>query len=217
MKYKTISLLFSLLSAAGAFAGHVDWDVFEYPIVESFKWREPFPEDGSPLFGFDVPCEAKATFHGKQYKFSEFETELAPYSSALHSFFGQRDYPGTWGGVDHGGQDRQFIMMEYNDVPLPVKHWVEEHSKYGADVLKLALFSVLEKPKEGETVDVTGTTSVIEGQEPDKMVKVPAKEKVMVFAPGALYQILPLWVAAGSECERESTEPGIASACSSVS
>lgn len=53
------------------------------------------------------------------------------------------------------------------------------------------LFGIFRRPAEGEEVEETVKGEGDEG------------EKVVIFAPGALYEVLPLWVAEGSECEGE--------------
>jgi hypothetical protein len=42
-------------------------------------------------------------------------------------------------------------------------------------------------------------------KEQEQVKDVPDKDKIAVFPAGAMYEILPLWVAKGSGCERETS------------
>ncbi|KAK3313285.1 hypothetical protein B0H66DRAFT_565758, partial [Apodospora peruviana] len=196
--------------------GKINWDVFEYGVVDSFKWSRPFPDDGTDPGGFHVNCKDEKEFHAKMYKLSDLPHDLAPWHDAIEDFLGQRDYVGTWDGVDHKGQDREIVVMDYVDVPVPVRNWIEEQQQDTRDSNQNKwLFGIFEKPqKEGDkihgTVKPKPTASPAAdadhhgGGEIEKVRVVPDKDKIVVFPGGAVYEIMPLWLAEGSKCKRKS-------------
>jgi hypothetical protein len=139
----------------------------------------------------DTKCEVEKTFKAEQWKLKDLQAP-SPWSPAIETFLGWHPYPGSWEGLDPDGDDREFLIMEYTDVPTPVRDWIENqhHNKDNLNS-KWWLFGVFEKP--GKKV-----ASVAVGQD------VPApkdEDRVVLFAPAAMYEILPLWVGQGSECE----------------
>jgi len=239
------SLLPTLSLVAAAAANFLHWDAVENPIVKSFLWTMPFPSDGEDPMGFDVECVAQADFKALQFKLSElwvhYPAGLRPWAPAIEEFLRHRDYPGHWDGVDHGGHEgakREYIFMEWRDVPHYVRDWIEEQQRHGKDEHNRWLFAVMEKPKgEDEQVSTTlrppptatpppGVSSPSESSSAAAAVteapsvnddgvveapyhKVADEDKVLFFAAGALYQILPLWVAHGSSCEGKSIHSAI--------
>jgi hypothetical protein len=226
-----LTLPFTPLTLAG-----INWDVFEYGVVPSFKWSRPFPDDGTDPGGFHVNCRAEGTFHAKLYKLKDLPldppTGLSPWHDAIEVFLSKRDFMGSWDGVDHKGNDREIVVMEYVDVPGPVREWIEAQQQQTDERDKNGsrwMFAVFEKPKkEGEKVYTTvrpkvtphpapaePTSSQQEqghgqaaGQMQERPVEaqehtpdIPDKDKIVVFPAGAVYEILPLWVAKGSKCE----------------
>lgn len=213
MRTLTLALLLR-----GALAG-INWDIFEYGVVPSFHWSRPFPDDGTDPGGFHVHCKNSATFHAKMYKLSDLPhdppTGLAPWHDGIEDFLGRMDFPGSWDGVDHKGQDREVVVMEWKDVPEPVRDWIkgtwvdEKPAETSSQVetttgpketkkpsMKRWYFGVFEKPKaEGEKVH--RWVEFGEGKNVDE------GNLMVVFAAGSVYEILPLWVARGSSCERE--------------
>ncbi|KAK3934094.1 hypothetical protein QBC46DRAFT_368424 [Diplogelasinospora grovesii] len=189
-----------------------NWDIIERGVVESFKWSRPFPDDGTDPGGFHVNCKAERSFHAKMYKLEDLPSEppegLAPWHEVIEDFLGHRDYMGSWDGVDHKGQDREIVVMEYAAVPLPVRAWIEEQQEETNN--NRWLFAVLEKPKK-EGDKITGilsprsTIPLREEQTGDRKagMEIADKDKIMVFPAGAIYEILPLWVSKGSKCERD--------------
>jgi hypothetical protein len=179
--------------------------------MENWKWSDPF--SSSRYRKFDAACEAEKTFKATEYLLDDLSEApplgLLPYNEALKKIFKGREYPGSWDGIDPHGYDRNMLMMEYADVPVKVREWIEEQER--SDSEHKGLFAVYEKPV-GED-DIVHNT-----------VKVPAtpilpalrpldKKKVVILAPGAVYDILPLWVAEGSNCQgkppkRERPEDG---------
>ena len=99
--------------------------------------------------------------------------------------FGGGSHLVVGGGGFKDLHDRSVVSMEWAVVPGWVKPGI------GAQVESVGvgkgLFAVFDK-KAGEGK---------EGVEGDE-------GKIVIFAPGALYEVLPLWVADGSECEGES-------------
>lgn len=162
-------------------------------VLDSFKWADPFGSHATPP-GFLSTCEATATFRATQHILTDLHKPpplgLQPWVDAIKYFFGGRPFPGTWDGVDAHGVEREIIMMEYTDVPGSVKDWIEEQKKDTEEGNRF-LFAVYDKPK-ADGGKISGQAKRDEGKDEDK---------VLLFAAGAIYEILPLWVAEGSECE----------------
>ena len=154
----------------------INWDIYEYGVVPSFKWSRGFPDDGTDPGGFHVNCRATGTFHAKMYKLKDLPEAppagLAPWHEAIEDFLRKREYVGTWDGVDHKELEREIVVMEWTDVPRTVREWIEERQ---TDVVvpegeeeevtrkrqkereeERWLFGVFEKPK-GEGEKVYGT------------------------------------------------------------
>ncbi|KAK4164058.1 hypothetical protein QBC43DRAFT_263142 [Cladorrhinum sp. PSN259] len=210
MKSSVLPLL--ALGTSTALAA-INWDIFEHGVVPTFKWSRPFPDDGSDPGGFNVNCKASKTFHAKMYKLFDLPAAppagLAPWHDAIEDWMGQLPaYMGSWDGVDHKDQNRELVMMEYKDVPKEVRAWIEEQQ---ADPdpknKKKFYYGVFEKPKqEGErifgTVKPKPTEADHAAQQPVREIR--DEDKIVVFPGAAVYEIMPLWVAAGSgSCERE--------------
>ena len=196
----------------------INWDIYEYGVVDTFRWSRPFPEDGTDPGGYHVHCKADGKFHAKMYKLSDLLDEppsgLKPWRYGIEEFLEKRKYPGSWDGVDHKEQDREIVVMEYTDVPEPVRHWIEEQQKDTENPKneKKWLFGVFPKPKKEDeqihhTVGAEPTGIPQDALHQVKKEVVPDKEKIVVFAAGAVYEVLPLWVSKGSNCERESPSP----------
>lgn len=155
--------------------------------LDNFTWRDPF---FSPkIHQFDPACEASRTFSASEFQLhdlSEPEPKgLLPFRERLLAIFGQRNYPGGWDGMDAHGYERNLLKMEYKDVPVQVREWIatqEESAGPGK-----GLFAVLDKSGKGEKEDEASTLK--------------DEDKTVLFAPGAIYETLPLWLAQDSECE----------------
>ncbi|KAL1836254.1 hypothetical protein VTJ49DRAFT_5385 [Mycothermus thermophilus] len=145
------------LSVSLAHAG-INWDVYEYGVVPTFRWSRPFPDDGSEPMGFHIKCRNTASFKAKMYKLKDLAEEpptgLAPWKEGIERFMAQRDYAGSWDGVDHKDQDREIIVMEWTDVPESVRQWIEQQQRGDGLVPEHKwLFGVFRKPKEeGEKI-----------------------------------------------------------------
>ena len=159
-----------------------NWDVVHHDTVKNWKWSRPIPNDGTLPGGYEVPCRAAVTFFGDQYSVGELDKDAGlPFPDETINYFRSKPYPGSWDGVDKKGENREVIMMDYHTVPAPVREWVEQQERlHNTDNLVTGWIGVYEKPKEDDPTN-----------------------KVIIFAPGAIYQILPLWVAQGSKCEGE--------------
>lgn len=163
--------------------------------LDNFTWTNPF--SSSQIGRFDAACEHTRTFPASEFELHDLSTSepkgLDPYSTALKAVFGGRPYPGGWNGMDAHGYERNLLKMEYEDVPDKVKAWIEDQEK--TDGAGKGLFAVFDKVKEGETakgtVDMSGSGDQRSLDE----------ERMVVFAPGAIYETLPLWVAEDSGCE----------------
>ncbi|KAL0473980.1 hypothetical protein QR685DRAFT_551760 [Neurospora intermedia] len=204
------NLLFVALAIRYAALAATNWDIYEYGIVDTFRWSRPFPDDGTDPGGFLVNCRAEGTFHAMMYKLSDLLAEppegLSPWHDAIEDFLGRRSYMGSWDGVDHKGHDREIMMMEYADVPGPARDWIENQQR---DTSKTDndkwMFAVFRKP-ENQTDKVTGTMKPAltrEAADAHGASPIFAKNKIVVFPAGAIYEILPLWVSKGSNCDRE--------------
>ncbi|KAH8900024.1 hypothetical protein GQ53DRAFT_836003 [Thozetella sp. PMI_491] len=177
-------------------------------LLSHFRWHNPFYEEGDTAHEhYDVQCTVEDTIYAKQYKISDLDVDfpagLAPWKKAMQPFLMQ-DYPGSWRGVDPGRTKRDLIMMEYHDVPAPVREWVEEQHRIPYND-KIWLLGIFGKPKvpEGNDKDAKPVAEEITANMFDA---IPASEKVLIFAPGAMYEVLPLFVAKKAEdpsCESE--------------
>lgn len=165
--------------------------------LENFTWSDPF---SSPrLADFDVACTSQHTFTASEYQLHDLQLEepkgLGPYGDALKALFGGRPYPGGWEGMDAHGYERNLLKMEYADVPVRVREWIEEQEE--TDGPGKGLFGVYDKPGQGERVTGAAKLTNVDS----------ARSLVVIFAPGAMYETLPLWVAEGSDCEGISLLP----------
>ncbi|KAI0594878.1 hypothetical protein F4775DRAFT_415882 [Biscogniauxia sp. FL1348] len=183
----------------------------EMPRRGPFPWTNPFNRTA----GFASVCTAAANFSANEYLLDDLPDAppkgLGPYAAGLKRAFDGRRYPGSWEGYEPVGIDRKMLEMRYADVPARVREWwVEQGGVSGkektddADRPVLALFRRSRQIQpEGVWVKETVTVeprqaSDLPGQGQEEQVD---DEMVVIFAPGVLYPILPLWVAEGSECE----------------
>lgn len=196
------SLLALLWHMSGAMAGY-NWDILDHGLVEDFPWTGPFPSDMSELIGFDVLCHAKSKFKGQQYKFADLHRPLpdglGPWGDAIERLGRSRAYPGSWDGTNLKGQDRDIIMMEYSDIPNAVREWIEAElrSEVGSHKRFMGIFP---KPQKGNT---GAPSSAVEQPDTQDVLSLPARDKVLLIAPGEIYHFLPLWVADGHKCEAD--------------
>ncbi|RBQ86522.1 hypothetical protein VDGD_06718 [Verticillium dahliae] len=164
-------------------------------LVEDFKWRDPFTEATSSLF--TPACEVTKTFPAQQYTLHQLYDKqplgMWSWAEGLKEVFSEREYPGGFSGLDRHGWDRYILLMDYADVPLRAKQWIEAQAS--GKTADHGLFALFQKPKDKH-------------QKVDDQVVVPEAgldraddaSRVVLFAPGALYKILPLFVAESSNC-----------------
>lgn len=164
--------------------------------VETFHWTNPFAKS-SPPPGFEATCTSTRTFPATQHMVQDVKEPppfgLEPWSDALPFFFGGRPFPGSWEGIDHKVGAREVVKMRWADVPRKVQDWIREKQGGDKESDERYLFGVYEGATEGEKVKEVRMLS--EGGDEEGLV--------VFFAAGALYEILPLWVADGSDCEGE--------------
>ncbi|GAB1316468.1 hypothetical protein MFIFM68171_06678 [Madurella fahalii] len=167
--------------------------------MENWKWSNPFE---SPLHKkFDAACEVERLFKAEEYLLDDLSESgpggLLAYRDALKQVFAMREYPGSWDGIDPHGYDRNLLMMGYDEMPLKVREWIEEQER--TDGPGKGLFAVYNRPMTGtralHTIKIPAETPVSEEW------RAKDDRRVALFAPGALYEVLPLWVAEGSGCE----------------
>lgn len=157
--------------------------------LDNFTWSDPF---SSPkIHQFDTTCESSRTFSASEFQLhdlSEPEPEgLLPFRERLLAVFGQRNYPGGWDGMDAHGYERNLLKMEYKDVPVQVREWIVTQEKSEGSGTGKGLFAVLEKAGKDEKESEDSTSQ--------------DEDKIVLFAPGAVYETLPLWLAQDSGCE----------------
>lgn len=173
--------------------------------IPTWKWTKPFGADGSSPAGFVASCTATGTFTARQHRLSDMNVPLAegglePFASAIRFFFGGRPYPGSWDGGEAHGTNRDILSMEWNDVPRAAKDWIAKQQEGDKDAATRWLFGVYKKPVEAEE-KVGGTARARETAAPGAEGHLRDEDKIVLFPAGALYEILPLWVAEGSSCE----------------
>ncbi|KAH6842345.1 hypothetical protein B0I37DRAFT_195996 [Chaetomium sp. MPI-CAGE-AT-0009] len=167
--------------------------------MASWPWRNPFttPEHKK----FTPSCDVTRTFQAREFMLDDLAIKepagLLEYRDALKDVFSSREYPGSWDGIDPHGYDRDLLTMDYDAIPLRVREWIEEQER--TDGPGKGLFAVYQRPMPGtrvlHTIKVPKETPVSEEWRARDEVR------VALFAPGALYEVLPLWVAEGSKCE----------------
>jgi len=216
MKPKTH--LLALVHTGAVTASFFHWGHHDEHYMRHYKYSGPFGENFSPPEGFVSLCEAEATFKAKEYSKEDLRTSpplgLSSWAPALEIFLAGRQYAGHWKGLDDHGDEkdhrREYLVMEYTDVPRAVRRWIEDHQRKGTDTHKNWMFAVLEKPKGGAKVSTTlapPEPSPAQGAEGNAAGvasgTVRDKDKILFFAAGSIFEIAPLWVAEGSKCEGE--------------
>ncbi|KAK3291568.1 uncharacterized protein B0H64DRAFT_366921 [Chaetomium fimeti] len=165
------------------------------------NWPWPNPFKSAELAKFTPACDVLRTFRAQEFMLDDLAAKapkgLLEYRDALKDVFAAREYPGSWDGIDPHGYDRDLLTMDYNDVPLRVREWIEDQER--TDGPGKGLFAVYQRPLPGtrvlHTIKVPKETPVTEEWRARDEIR------VALFAPGALYEVLPLWVVEGSKCE----------------
>lgn len=166
----------------------------QYPgHVKDFHWTRPFPYDNTAPLHTETKCEITRTFRAEQWTLRDLRA--CPWHTAIETYTGWHSYPGSWEGADHGPQQREYLVMDWLDVPAAVRKWVDgaEHHRDRNEGTqgKWWMFGQFERPvslRRYGNSDGNGTG-------------IRDEDKVLLFAPAVMYEILPLWVAEGSECE----------------
>lgn len=201
MKVKTSTIaaciLATVVGTATAIGPHAPKPKVQMTKVEDFKWTDPFAD--RKYKRFTPSCEMTKTFQAYEYQLHDlqlaFPKGLWAFETALKKVFAAREYPGSWGGWDEHQYDRTLLFMDYADMPLKVREWIEHQER--TDGEGKGLFAVYNKPAEGNKVHDVVAPPPLEKAEALRPLD---RKKVVLFAAGALYDILPLWVAEGSEC-----------------
>lgn len=201
------ALLLLLLSSTTPAAASFNWDITAHGVVSGWRWEKPWPHDDSPLMQFDELCRASATFPARQYKLSDLDADPAAraYAPAVRDLATGRVYPGSWDGVNVKGPRRDVLLVDWARVPRLARGWIRAQLET-EDGRSRHFFRVVEKQAEkmpglgggGSGVVVEGVVDSSQSLEGSR-----DEHKVLITAPGELYQFLPLWVAEGSKCEGE--------------
>ncbi|TPX13019.1 uncharacterized protein E0L32_006664 [Thyridium curvatum] len=195
------ALLGCLLLAAGAGAVQLrGGDEPQVPVTtaEGFRWKNPFVGHGGDEFsapaGYEAACEVVGTYYAREHTLRDHMTPppqgFKPWANLLKDLFGGRPFPGSWEGRDAHGSLRTVLVMDYADVPPAVREWIDSD-----EGRQRGLFGVYDR----DTPD--SEPEPPEGQEKKSDGMEDWGDKVMVFAAGALYEVLPLWVADESKCQ----------------
>lgn len=183
----------------------------EVTLAKNFTWTDPWSANASFLLEpFEAACTAEKTFSaGKLYLLHDlyvpYPLGLKPWSTALKSFFKGREYPGGFDGWDRHLHDRELALMPYLELPKRVREWIREQEST-EDAPGKGLFAIYDLPDDALEADKRNQTKVAgPAAEIPKELELHRRRieehRVAIFAPGAMYGILPLWVAEGSECE----------------
>ncbi|KAI5919027.1 hypothetical protein F4810DRAFT_714870 [Camillea tinctor] len=184
-----------------------------------FPWTNPF--NRTSLASYTPACIATATFTANEYLLDDLPDAppkgLSPYAGALKRVFDGRRYPGSWEGYEPVGIDRKMLEMGWGDVPGRVREWVAQQEGMGGEgegegEVDRPVVAVFRRTRQIMPEGVwRGESSTVglrplgasDGEVPreGEEEKEGEQEKVVIFAPGVMYPILPLWVAEGSECE----------------
>ncbi|KAK7946441.1 uncharacterized protein PG986_010762 [Apiospora aurea] len=163
--------------------------------TKNFRWKNPFSDEAaaaSNLLLLKPSCSATRSFKAHQYLLDDLKEApplgLGPYADRLKAFFQGREYPGSWDGLDPHGYDRNVVLMEWEDAPVAVRAWIDEQAKQKKT-------EKTDGEKKKEDLSGKGLFAVY------RKARAPKDHKVIIFAPGAIYETLPLWVAEGSDCE----------------
>lgn len=183
--------------------------------VENWKWSNHFSPENKPKVTnkYYTTCNNERTFHAEEFLLDDLSVKppqgILGYKEGLKKVFSKLEYPGSWEGIDPHGYDRNLLMMPYDQVPLAVREWIEDQQRVTGDEEKdkgkrPGLFAVFDRADDKGEVRPTATVSVALTPSP-----IPRQDRegvddkrVVIFAPGALYETLPLWVAEGAGCDR---------------
>lgn len=199
MKYYIVYVGLSLASGALAASSSAPKENPEVTMTEGFTWVDPFTAE--TLANFSPSCDVLHTFPATQYTLHNLFTAqpngLLNWAESLKKVFTGRPFPGGWDGLDAHLHNRNILMMKYSDVPIKVREWIENEERINGK--GKGLFAVYPKA-ESMSHRVKETVKFADGEGGDREKD---EDRVVIFAPGAIYGILPLWVAEGSGCEAD--------------
>lgn len=166
-------------------------------VVDGFVWKDPFAQEA--MSAFEPACEVTKKFDHREFTLHNLMEKppmgLKPWAEGLKTLFSAREYPGSWAGYDRHGYERAILKMEYADIPLAARQWIEDQER--SNGVGKGLFGIFEKPQnENDTI-----SAVVEIPEVDSVDRSLDSNRVAIFAPGALYYALPLWAAEDSNCK----------------
>ncbi|TLD26992.1 hypothetical protein PspLS_04593 [Pyricularia sp. CBS 133598] len=198
----SLTLLF--LSSITPITASFNWDITSHGIVSGWRWEKPWPHDDSSLMQFDELCRASATFPAQQYKFSDLEADPAtkPYAPTVRDLATGRVYPGSWDGVNVKGPQRDVLLVDWSRVPRLARGWIQAQLET-EDGRNRHFFRVVQKKAEKKAGAGGSSGVVVEGVVDfgQSLEGLRDEDKMLITAPGELYQFLPLWVAEGSKCK----------------
>lgn len=166
-------------------------------IVDGFAWRDPFALEA--MATLEPACEVTKKFQVSEFTLNDLLVKapqgLKPWASGLKKLFSEREYPGGWAGIDVHGLEREILSMEYTDVPLELRKWIEEQER--TEGAGKGLFGVFDKPQTANDT-ITEPVTIPSADSVDRSLD---EGRVAIFAPGAIYHVLPLWAAEDSNCK----------------
>lgn len=192
---RTGAILLSLASGVLAIGPAAPPGKAKETMTEDFIWSDPFTPSLSERF--TASCTAEKTFKGTEYTlhdlFNPQPQGLLNWGESLKRVFTGRPFPGDWEGKDPHQYHRHVLKMQYSDVPVAVREWIEKEEMTEGE--GKGLFAVY-PDKTSVSHRINNMVTFKEGE----IDREKDAERVVLFAPGALYHVLPLWVAEGSDC-----------------
>ncbi|KAK4205443.1 heterokaryon incompatibility protein-domain-containing protein [Triangularia verruculosa] len=165
------------------------------------NWKWPNPFQSSRAAKYEATCQVQRSFKAEEFKLDDLAQNpplgLLPWRDALKDVFAEREYPGGWDGIDNHGYDRNVLKMDYETVPLKVREWIEEQER--KELPGQGLFALFARPAPGTRV----FKQVPVPEEPTPEFREKDDRRVVIFAPGAIYESLPLWLGEDSGCDDE--------------
>lgn len=163
------------------------------------NWKWPNPFQSSRAAKYEATCQVQRSFKAEEFKLDDLAQNpplgLLPWRDALKDVFAEREYPGGWDGIDNHGYDRNILKMDYETVPLKVREWIEEQER--KELPGQGLFALFARPAPGTRV----FKQVPVPKEPTPEFREKDDRRVLIFAPGAIYENLPLWLGEDSGCD----------------
>jgi hypothetical protein len=85
--------------------------------------------DTSTLTPYTQSCHSTSSFRAQIFKLAALYPDLEAYATGLKRFYANTHYPGSWGGHDAHGMERELLMMEVADLPARVRQWMEKEGE----------------------------------------------------------------------------------------